>query len=206
MLDLCLYVGSGEPQVVLDTSAAPSSDTTTGKPCLGAMPVAVDEETEACRRQIARTNDLVSLERVCDRAYKLYCKTKPSASPSSAARAKDPGFCIRSLRQHPLFKSEASAIDDEHQHLLAGIRDFKPSQYSLSLSLCLKVCAIRLTFYSEGTVFEIGKQDAVMREMRQVHGAKIERNRQTNGHVDIERRNFRYRSRVDARLFELFLI
>ncbi|CEO96646.1 RNA helicase [Plasmodiophora brassicae] len=169
MLDLCLYVGSGEPQVVLDTSAAPSSDTTTGKPCLGAMPVAVDEETEACRRQIARTNDLVSLERVCDRAYKLYCKTKPSASPSSAARAKDPGFCIRSLRQHPLFKSEASAIDDEHQHLLAGIRDFKP----------------------KGTVFEIGKQDAVMREMRQVHGAKIERNRQTNGHVDIERRNFR---------------
>ena len=71
--------------------------------CCGFLQAALEDSAERVRTAVAAGSDLEGLQRSCANAWSLYKRTRPPASPESAARARDMG----SVGMHPLLAAAA---------------------------------------------------------------------------------------------------
>ncbi len=74
-----------------------------------ALQDALQDTSERVRAAVAASQELQALQRSCTNAWNLYCRTRPAASPESAARAR--GMPVPGV--HPLLAAAApqSAVD-----------------------------------------------------------------------------------------------
>ena len=85
----------------------------------------LDQQFEFLNSKEKECVNLASLKKVTKNAYRMYCKTKPTASPESYRRAKElyqEGFKI-----HTLFP------EDQATDILAALRTFKPKNSALNM-------------------------------------------------------------------------
>ncbi len=93
----------------------------------------VDRETERLRNILSINGTISCLRDVVNNAYKLYKKTRTSASAESHRRAKDLMASNPVIALHPdLYSSNAD--DSNSLEMLSAIRSFKPKQSFLEMT------------------------------------------------------------------------
>ncbi|KAI1423294.1 ATP-dependent RNA helicase DBP10 [Xylaria sp. FL1777] len=163
LLDLQLFLGQ---KLVLgkEGKGAPSftSDMVVGAPVRSK----VENYTEWLNKLLADDSDLAVLERVSEKAEKLYLKTRNNASSQSARRSREVVSSKGFSQVHPLYGDDISAVEDNRAEMLAKISGFKPYE----------------------TIFEIGryakggrsKEAEVMKSIRERFGPRRTANGQDN--------------------------
>ncbi|KAI0537663.1 P-loop containing nucleoside triphosphate hydrolase protein [Xylaria digitata] len=125
LLDLQLFLGQ---KLVLgkDGKGAPSftSDMVVGAP----LRSKVENHTEWLNKLLTDESDLTVLQRVSDKAEKLYLKTRNSASSQSARRSREVVASKGFSQVHPLYGDDVSAAEDNRAEMLAKISGFKPQE------------------------------------------------------------------------------
>ncbi|KAI0406182.1 ATP-dependent RNA helicase DBP10 [Xylaria palmicola] len=125
LLDLQLFLSQ---KLVLgkDGKGAPSftSDMVVGAPVRSQ----VENYTEWLNKLLSDDSDLAALQRVSEKAEKLYLKTRNSASSQSARRAREVVSSRGFSQVHPLYGDDISAAEDNRAEMLAKISGFKPQE------------------------------------------------------------------------------
>ncbi|KAI1302960.1 ATP-dependent RNA helicase DBP10 [Xylaria venustula] len=125
LLDLQLFLGQ---KLVLgkEGKGAPSytSDMVVGAPVRSK----VENYTEWLNKLLSDNSDIAALQRVSDKAEKLYLKTRNSASSQSARRSRDVVSSKGFSQVHPLYGDDISAVEDNRAEMLAKISGFKPQE------------------------------------------------------------------------------
>jgi hypothetical protein len=84
------------------------------------------------------------MEAVCENAFKLYGKLRPMPSPDAIKRAKG---LLDSMLVHPCFNSYMDLMDFSQTDTISSLKKFRPNS----------------------TIFELGKQNDVMKSRRNIH-------------------------------------
>ncbi|KAI0199254.1 ATP-dependent RNA helicase DBP10 [Astrocystis sublimbata] len=125
LLDLQLFLSQ---KLVLgkEDKEAPNytSDMVVGAP----LRSQVENYTEWINKLLSDDSDLLALQRVSEKAEKLYLKTRNSASSQSARRARDIVASKGFFQVHPLYGQDVSAVEDNRADMLAKISGFKPQE------------------------------------------------------------------------------
>ncbi|KAI1436628.1 ATP-dependent RNA helicase DBP10 [Xylaria sp. CBS 124048] len=125
LLDLQLFLGQ---KLVLgkESQGKPNftSDMIVGAPVRSK----VENYTEWINKLLSDDSDLQALQRVSDKAEKLYLRTRNSASSQSARRARDVVVSKGYSQVHPIYGDDISAIEDDRAEMLAKIGGFKPQE------------------------------------------------------------------------------
>ncbi|KAI1113461.1 ATP-dependent RNA helicase DBP10 [Nemania sp. NC0429] len=127
LLDLQLFLSQ---KLVLGkegkATAAPNftTDMVVGAP----MRSKVENYIEWLNKLLSDDSDLVALQRVSEKAEKLYLKTRNSASSQSARRAREVVSSRGFSQVHPIYGDEASVAEDNRADMLAKISGFKPQE------------------------------------------------------------------------------
>ncbi|KAI0968959.1 ATP-dependent RNA helicase DBP10 [Xylaria arbuscula] len=125
LLDLQLFLGQ---KLVLgkESKGAPSytSDMVVGAP----LRSKVENYTEWLNKLLSDNSDVAALQRVSDKAEKLYLKTRNSASSQSARRSREVVSSKGFSQVHPLYGDDISAVEDNRADMLAKISGFKPQE------------------------------------------------------------------------------
>ncbi|KAI0546075.1 ATP-dependent RNA helicase DBP10 [Xylaria curta] len=127
----------------------------------------VENYTEWLNKLLSDDSDLLALQRVSEKAEKLYLKTRNSASSQSARRAREVVSSKGFFQVHPLYGDDVSAVEDNRAEMLAKISGFKPQE----------------------TIFEIkraakggrSKEAEVMKGIRERFGPRRSANGEENG-------------------------
>ncbi|KAI0469521.1 ATP-dependent RNA helicase DBP10 [Xylaria cf. heliscus] len=88
----------------------------------------VENYTEWLNKLLSDDSDLTALQRVSEKAEKLYLKTRNSASSQSARRAREVVSSKGFFQVHPLYGDDISAVEDNRAEMLAKISGFKPHE------------------------------------------------------------------------------
>eukprot|EP00656_Telonema_subtile_P058391 TRINITY_DN9877_c0_g1_i3.p1 TRINITY_DN9877_c0_g1~~TRINITY_DN9877_c0_g1_i3.p1 ORF type:complete len:652 (-),score=223.55 TRINITY_DN9877_c0_g1_i3:53-2008(-) len=124
MLDLMLFLGVKPRSTPKDPS-----ETTSGT-FYGNLPRhLLDEESDSCRNLIETDGALAAQYRVATNAYKLYNKTRESASKSSAVRTRELPPCgIHPWVQHLVSHTEEQKVD-----MMAAVKGYRTKSTILEL-------------------------------------------------------------------------
>lgn len=126
LLDLQLFLSQ---KLVLGKEGKGTASNFTTDMVVGApMRSKVDIYTEWLNKLLSDSSDLVALQRVSDKAEKLYLKTRNSASSQSARRAREVVTSRGFSQVHPIYGDEVSAAEDNRADMLAKISGFKPQE------------------------------------------------------------------------------
>ncbi|KAI0857634.1 ATP-dependent RNA helicase DBP10 [Xylaria cubensis] len=88
----------------------------------------VENYTEWLNKLLSDDSDLTALQRVSEKAEKLYLKTRNSASSQSARRAREVVSSKGFFQVHPLYGDDVSAVEDNRAEMMAKISGFKPQE------------------------------------------------------------------------------
>ncbi|KAI1127356.1 ATP-dependent RNA helicase DBP10 [Nemania abortiva] len=88
----------------------------------------VENYTEWLNKLLSDESDLIALQRVSEKAEKLYLKTRNSASSQSARRAREVVASKGFFQVHPIYGEDVSAVEDDRADMLAKISGFKPQE------------------------------------------------------------------------------
>lgn len=128
----------------------------------GSMPSDKLELYNDTVNKLIQQNDLNKLINVCERALKLYNKSRSSASNASVQRVKAVVDNFHHIAIHPYFThnnndNDNSMLNNEYNNILKQISNF----------------------HSKQTIFEINNHvNPVMQQIRQQHNSVIQRNKQ----------------------------
>ncbi|KAI1174620.1 ATP-dependent RNA helicase DBP10 [Nemania sp. FL0916] len=125
LLDLQLFLSQ---KLILgkDGNGAPNytTDMVVGAPVRSK----VENYTEWLNKLLSDDSDLTALQRVSEKAEKLYLKTRNSASTQSARRAREVVASKGFFQVHPIYGDDVSAVEDNRAEMLAKISGFKPHE------------------------------------------------------------------------------
>ncbi|TRX96827.1 hypothetical protein FHL15_002133 [Xylaria flabelliformis] len=88
----------------------------------------VENYTEWLNKLLSDDSDLTALQRVSEKAEKLYLKTRNSASSQSARRAREVVSSKGFFQVHAIYGDDVSAVEDNRAEMLAKISGFKPQE------------------------------------------------------------------------------
>lgn len=126
LLDLQLFLSQ---RLVLGKEGKGTTPNFTTDMVVGApMRSQVENYMEWLNKLLSDESDLVALQRVSDKAEKLYLKTRNSASTQSARRAREVVLSRGFSQVHPIYGGEVSAAEDNRADMLAKISGFKPQE------------------------------------------------------------------------------
>ncbi|KAI0813945.1 ATP-dependent RNA helicase DBP10 [Xylaria sp. FL0064] len=125
ILDLQLFLGQ---KLVLGKEGKGTPNYTSDMVVGAPLRSKVDNYTEWLNKLLADDTNLAMLQRVSDKAEKLYLKTRNSASSQSARRSREV-FSSKGFSQvHPLYGDDVSVVEDDRAEMLAKISGFKPQE------------------------------------------------------------------------------
>ncbi|KAI0874672.1 ATP-dependent RNA helicase DBP10 [Hypoxylon argillaceum] len=88
----------------------------------------VENYMEWLNKLLSDDSDLTALQRVSEKAEKLYLKTRNSASSQSARRAREVVTSRGFSQVHPIYGGDVSAVEDDRADMMAKISGFKPQE------------------------------------------------------------------------------
>lgn len=126
LLDLQLFLSQ---KLVLGKEGQRMAPNFTTDMVVGApMRSKVENYMEWLNKLLSDNSDLVALQRVSEKAEKLYLKTRNSASTQSARRAREVVTSRGFSQVHPIYGDEVGAAEDNRADMLAKISGFKPQE------------------------------------------------------------------------------
>ncbi|GAW25998.1 putative ATP-dependent RNA helicase DBP10 [Rosellinia necatrix] len=88
----------------------------------------VENYVEWLNKMLSDDSDLTALQRVSEKAEKLYLKTRNSASSQSARRSREVVLSKGFSQVHPIYGDDVSAVEDDRADMMAKISGFKPQE------------------------------------------------------------------------------
>ncbi|TGJ81600.1 hypothetical protein E0Z10_g7174 [Xylaria hypoxylon] len=125
LLDLQLFLGQ---TLVLGKEGHGAPNFTTDMVVGAPVRSQVENHIEWLNKLLGDETDLTALQRVSDKAEKLYLKTRNSASSQSARRSREIVASKGFSQVHPMYGEAISAVEDNRADMLAKISGFKPQE------------------------------------------------------------------------------
>lgn len=125
LLDLQLFLSQ---KLVLGKDGKSTANFTTDMIVGAPLRSKVENYTEWLNKLLSDDSDLTALQRVSEKAEKLYLKTRNSASSQSARRAREIVSSKGFSQVHAIYGNEISAVEDDRADMMAKISGFKPQE------------------------------------------------------------------------------
>ncbi|KAI0117764.1 P-loop containing nucleoside triphosphate hydrolase protein [Nemania sp. FL0031] len=125
LLDLQLFLSQ---KLILGKEGKGAPNFTTDMVVGAPLRSQVENYTEWLNKLFSDDSDLTALQRVSEKAEKLYLKTRNAASSQSARRAREVVASKGFSQVHPIYGNDVSAAEDDRADMLLKISGFKPQE------------------------------------------------------------------------------